>query len=127
MRDGLKSAARFPGMVHTGAARAGVENFTKTLAVEWAVFGIRINAVAPGVIRTSGTDQYPAELLEQARQATPLKRFGHPQEVSDLITFLCAPQSDFITGQVLAIDGGRGLWGDKWQIPDAVPQSPPYE
>ena len=63
-------------MVHTGAARAGVENMTMTLAVEWAQFGILVNAVAPGIIASSGTAQYPPELLERGVRETPLKRAG---------------------------------------------------
>lgn len=117
----------FPGMAHTGAARAGVENLTKTLAVEWSQFGIRINAVAPGVIETVGTKQYPPSLLKEARVANPLKRLGHEREVADLIVYLCSPQADFITGQVLRIDGGASIWGDQWPVPDDVPQFPPYE
>lgn len=117
----------FPGMVHTGAARAGVENITKTLAVEWSQFGIRCNAVAPGVIESSGTKQYPPQLLVSAKQANPLKRLGHPDEVSHLIVYLCSPQADFITGQTFTIDGGASIWGEQWPIPDDVPQYPPYE
>ncbi|MCB9595649.1 MAG: SDR family oxidoreductase [Sandaracinaceae bacterium] len=119
-------ARGFPGMAHTGAARAGVANLTKTLAVEWAQFGIRVNAVAPGVIRTSGLDQYPPELLVNAVAAIPLRRLGAAEEVSHLVVYLASPQADFITGQILYIDGGASLWGDQWPIPDQVPQSPPY-
>lgn len=120
-------ARGFPGMVHTGAARAGVENMTKTLAVEWAVHGIRVNAVAPGVIKTSGTAQYPTELLEMSRAATPLKRLGSAEETSHLIVYLASRQADFVTGQTFYIDGGASLWGSPWQIPDhEVPQYPPY-
>jgi len=120
-------ARGFPGMVHTGAARAGVENLTKTLAVEWSQFGIRCNAVAPGVIESSGTKQYPPQLLISAKQANPLKRLGHPNEVAHLIVYLCSPQADFITGQTFTIDGGATIWGEQWPIPDDVPQFPPYE
>ncbi|MBK8171206.1 MAG: SDR family oxidoreductase [Sandaracinaceae bacterium] len=108
----------FPGMVHTGAARAGVDNITKTLSVEWAHHGIRVNAVAPGMIRTSGTDQYPVELLESGRKSTPLKRLGTAEEVAHLITYLASPAADFITGQTMYIDGGQSLWGDLWTIGD---------
>ena len=66
----------FPGMAHTGAARAGVENMTMSLAVEWAQFGILVNAVAPGVILSSGTAQYPPEVLTHVIAQTPLKRAG---------------------------------------------------
>jgi citronellol/citronellal dehydrogenase len=116
----------FPGMVHTGAARAGVDNMTKTLAVEWAVHGIRVNAVAPGVIVTSGTKQYPPELLETAAKANPLHRLGTAEEVSHLITYLASRYADFVTGQTFYIDGGASLWGEQWYIPEDVPQYPPY-
>lgn len=117
----------FPGMVHTGAARAGVENMTRTLAIEWAPYGVRVNAVAPGVIKTSGTDQYPPELLELGRKASVLKRLGSANEVAHLIVYLASRQADFITGQTVAIDGGQSLYGDIWQVPDEVPQYPPED
>jgi citronellol/citronellal dehydrogenase len=116
----------FPGMVHTGAARAGVDNMTKTLAVEWSMHGIRVNALAPGVIVTSGTKQYPPELLDTAEKANPLKRLGSAEEVSHLITYLCSRYADFIAGQTIYIDGGASVWGDQWFIPDDVPKYPPY-
>jgi citronellol/citronellal dehydrogenase len=105
-------------MVHTGAARAGVENMTMTLAVEWAQHRILVNAVAPGVIKSSGTTQYPPELLEIQRTKTPLKRLGTEEEVADSILFLLAPTSGFITGATLYIDGGARLWGENWVIPE---------
>lgn len=108
----------FPGMAHTGAARAGVENLTRTLAIEWATHGIRINAIAAGTIRSSGTAQYGDDVLELARRATPVKRLGSPEEVSRLIVFLASDQNDFITGSVYGIDGGQALWGDIWTIPE---------
>lgn len=116
----------FPGMVHTGAARAGVANMTQTLAVEWATHGLRVNAVAPGVIKTTGTAQYPTELLETFRQKTPLKRLGSAEEVSHLIVYLASRFADFVTGQTYYIDGGKSLWGDGWEILEPVPQRPPY-
>ncbi|MDW8251755.1 MAG: SDR family oxidoreductase, partial [Myxococcales bacterium] len=109
-------ARGFPGMAHTGAARAGVENLTKTLAVEWAAHGIRVNAVAPGTIRSSGTIQYGEELLELSRKATPLKRLGTPEEVARVIVFLASDLNDYVTGCTYYIDGGLSLWGDIWQI-----------
>ena len=116
----------FPGMVHTGAARAGVDNMTKTLAVEWAMHGIRTNAVAPGVIVTSGTKQYPPELLDSAEKANPLHRLGTAEEVSHLITYLASRYADFITGQTFYIDGGASIWGEQWEVPEDVPKYPPY-
>lgn len=119
-------ARGFPGMAHTGAARAGVENLTKTLAIEWAQFGIRANAVAPGVCETSGTKQYPPSLLEAAVESTALHRLGHADEVSHLIVYLASKYADFITGQTFYIDGGQSLWGDQWPIPNDIPKFPPY-
>lgn len=118
-------ARGFPGMLHTGAARAGVENMTKSLAVEWAHYGIRVNAVAPGIIKTTGTEQYPPALLERGRQATPIKRLGRPAEVSHLIAYLASQAADFITGQTFYIDGGQSLWGDVFSIGEHMPGTDP--
>ena len=106
----------FPGMVHTGAARAGVENMTMTLAVEWSQFGILVNAVAPGIIRSSGTAQYPPEILERGIRETPLKRAGTIDEVAASIVFLASPAAQFITGATLRIDGAQALWGHTWEL-----------
>jgi peroxisomal trans-2-enoyl-CoA reductase len=109
----------FPGMAHTGAARAGVENLTRSLAIEWASDGVRVNAVAPGNnIRSSGTARYGEELLEITRKATALKRLGTPEEVARVIVFLASDANDFITGSVVSVDGGQALWGDIWPIED---------
>ena len=111
-------ARGFPGMVHTGAARAGVENMTKTLAVEWAQHNIQVNAIAPGIIRTTGTDQYPPELVEMSRQRTPAKRLGSPEEVADLAAYMVSDAASYVTGETWYIDGGAHLWGDTWVIPE---------
>jgi citronellol/citronellal dehydrogenase len=107
----------FPGMAHTGAARAGVENLTMSLAVEWSQFGILVNAVAPGVIRSSGTDRYPPQLLERAISQIPLKRAGTCEETAAAIAFLASPAAQYITGATLRLDGGQALWGNTWEIP----------
>jgi citronellol/citronellal dehydrogenase len=107
----------FPGMVHTGAARAGVENMTMTLAVEWAQFGILVNAVAPGIVLSSGTAQYPPQLLERGIQETPLKRAATCEEIAASIVFLASPAASFISGATLRIDGAQSLWGHTWEIP----------
>ena len=104
----------FPGMAHTGAARAGVENLTMSLAVEWAQFGILVTAIAPGVILSSGTARYPTAVLERATRQTPLHRAGSCEEVAASIVFLASPAAQFITGCTLRIDGGQALWGDTW-------------
>jgi citronellol/citronellal dehydrogenase len=111
-------ARGFPGMVHTGAARAGVENMTKTLAVEWSQHGIGVNSIAPGIIRSSGTDRYPEELVEMSRQRTPMKRLGTPGEVAELCAYLASEAASFVTGETWYIDGGAHLWGDTWILPD---------
>eukprot|EP01080_Neovahlkampfia_damariscottae_P002829 gene2829-4236_t len=104
----------FPGMSHTGAARAGVINLTKTLAIEWSPYNITINSIAPGVIdpNASGTKKYETKMMQNAINATPLKRLGSVQEISNLMTFMVLPISKFITGQCYYIDGGQSLYGD---------------
>ena len=108
----------FPGMAHTGAARAGVENLTMSLAVEWSQFGILVNAVAPGVILSSGTKRYPPEIIARSVKRTPLKRAGTVDEVAASIVFLASPAAQFITGATLRLDGGQALWGDTWDLPE---------
>lgn len=107
----------FPGMAHTGAARAGVENLTMSLAVEWSQFGILVNAVAPGIIVSSGTKRYPPEIVARGVRATPLKRAGTVDEVAASIVFLASPAAQYITGATLRIDGAQSLWGDTWELP----------
>ncbi len=98
-----------PGMGHSGAARAGMVNFTQTAAVEWGCAGVRINAVAPGWIASSGMDTYPQgmkQTIETLRGAVPLKRLGLEAEVSSAITFLLSDAAAYISGDTLRIDGG---------------------
>lgn len=102
----------FPGMIHTGAARAGVDNMSKTMAVEWGEFGVRINCIAPGIIESSGLDQYPPpiqELFDQARKAIPSGRFGTVDEVAQAVCFMASPLSAYINGTTLYIDGAQHL------------------
>lgn len=100
-----------PGMVHGGAARAGVINMTRTLAREWGPHGILINAVAPGTIDTPGLDQYDKEALRAAVERLPVPRMGTAAEVAAAVAFLASPAGDYITGEVLSIDGGEHLVG----------------
>ena len=96
-----------PGMGHSGAARAGMLNLTETAALEWAP--VRVNAVAPGWIASSGLDQYPAEMREHIRalpDKVPLGRLGTESEVSAAIVFLLSPAAAFISGSCIRIDGG---------------------
>jgi citronellol/citronellal dehydrogenase len=114
-------ARGFPGMSHTGAARAGVENLTQSLAIEWARHNVRVNCVAPGNnIRSSGTAQYGEQALEMTRRATPLRRLGSVDEVAQVIVFLASDRNDFVTGAIFRVDGGQSLWGDIWSIPDPI-------
>ena len=106
----------FPGMAHTGAARAGVDNLTKTLAIEWATHKIRINAIAPGIIQSSGLANYPPEMIKGISAKVPLKRLGTMEEVAYMTLFLASDMGAFITGETVYIDGGQRLWGDMWEI-----------
>lgn len=105
----------FAGMAHTGAARAGVANLTQSLAVEWAQKGININAIAPGIINSSGLEQYPPELKQGIADNIPQKRLGTTDEVAQLALFLASPMAAYITGETIYIDGGQRLWGDIWK------------
>ena len=113
----------FPGMAHSVSARAGVEAMSRSLAVEWAGRGVTVNCVQPGIIATPGMRQYPfwQEVVKQAARGTPAKRLGSAAEVASLVGFLASPAAAFVTGQVMAIDGGRSLWGDAWPLPDPEP------
>ena len=102
-----------PGMGHSGAARAGMLNFTETAAIEWGVSGVRINAVAPGYIASSGMDHYDPvfakEVIPRLSKISPLQRLGEEAEVSAAIVFLLSPSAAFITGSCIKIDGGSSL------------------
>jgi citronellol/citronellal dehydrogenase len=106
----------FPGMAHTGAARAGVDNLTKTLAVEWSKYHININAIAPGFIQSSGMEQYPEEFKQGMEEVVPARRLGTVDEVADVALFLSSPNVSYITGETIYIDGGQRLWGDLWKM-----------
>lgn len=99
-----------PMMGHSGAARAGMVSFTETAAVEWAPAGVRVNAVAPGFIASSGLDRYGPEVAEHIRsvhRGIPLYRLGTESEVAAAICFLLCDAAAFITGTTLRVDGGR--------------------
>ncbi len=101
-----------PGMGHSGAARAGMINLTKTAAFEWAFAKVRVNCVAPGWIASSGLDRYEGAtkaIIPELKRHVPLKRLGTEAEVSAAICFLLSPGAAFINGVTLAIDGGAPL------------------
>ncbi len=101
-----------PGTAHSAAAKAGVLSLTRTLAVEWARYGIRVNAVAPGPIRTADSDRQlwtSERVVEAVRAEIPMQRFGTPEDVAEAVGFLVSSRANYITGQVLAVDGGQWL------------------
>jgi citronellol/citronellal dehydrogenase len=101
-----------PGMVHTGAARAGVINMTTTLAAEWASEGVRVNAVAPGPILSGGLAKYPEAIQRQALDevcVTPPSRFGTESEVSAAVLFLLSPAAAYVSGDTLKVDGASSV------------------
>lgn len=118
-----------PGMAHSGAARAGMANLTKTAAYEWAQFGVRVNAVAPGWIASSGMDTYGEAvraMIPYLKQHVPARRLGTEAEVSAAICFLLSPAAAFITGVTLAIDGGAPLGNSAFPLQDHD-RSEPYQ
>jgi citronellol/citronellal dehydrogenase len=105
----------FPGMVHTGAARAAVENMTRTLSVEWARFGTRLVAVAIGQFDTETLrTKYPKPIVEGVAGTVPLGRLGREEEMAWLIAYLASPGGDFFSGCVITLDGARDNWFGSW-------------
>jgi citronellol/citronellal dehydrogenase len=101
-----------PGMGHSGAARAGMSNLTATAAFEWAHAGVRVNAVAPGWIASSGMDTYGGAIksfIPKLKNHVPMRRLGVEAEVSGAIVFLLSPAAAFISGVTLQIDGAASL------------------
>ena len=97
-----------PKMVDYSAAKAGVIGFTKALAKEVGAYGINVNCVSPGVIRTAATEQVPGEIAD-AISNQALKRSGEPQDVANAVKFLASDEASFITGQNLVVCGGRRI------------------
>jgi len=105
----------FPGMVHTGAARAAVENMTRTLSVEWARFGTRLVAVAIGQFDTETLrTKYPKAIVENVASTVPLGRLGTEEEMAWLMAYLASPAGDFFSGCVITLDGARDNWFGAW-------------
>jgi citronellol/citronellal dehydrogenase len=111
-----------PGMGHSGAARAGMVNFTQTAAVEWGNSGVRVNAIAPGWIATSGMDTYPPSMkpyILSLKDAVPLKRLGTESEISSVICFLLSEGANFISGDCIRIDGAGSQGSRVWPLAKA--------
>lgn len=117
-----------PGMGHSGAARSGMDNLTKTAAVEWASCGVRVNAVAPGWIASSGMQSYKGAVtafIPKLKDAVPLKRLGTEAEVSSAVCFLLSPGASFINGATLRVDGAASLGSPVFPLIDHE-KSKPY-
>jgi citronellol/citronellal dehydrogenase len=104
-----------PGMVHSGAARAAVENMMRTLSIEWARFGIKTVSLAAGQF---GTDtmrtKYPPEVVAAVPATIPIQRLGTEEEFAWLIAYLASPAGDFFSGTTITIDGARDNWFGSW-------------
>ncbi len=103
----------FPMMAHSAAARAGVENLTKTLSTEWGRFGVRVNSIMPGIIDSAGLKSYAPQFQEMVYaygKNNQTNRLGTEAELAAAIVFLASPGASFITGITLAVDGGESLY-----------------
>jgi len=110
-----------PQVAHTCAARAGVIYLSKSVAVEWAPLGIRVNCVSPGSIATEGLNVYPPGAAEQFGNANPLRTLGDAYDIAQAVVYAGAARTGkFVSGEVLVVDGGNQMWGDVWPggIPD---------
>ncbi len=109
-----------PGMVHSGAARAAVENMMRTLAIEWARFGIRTCALAAGQFATETLlTKYPQVVVDNLERSIPLGRAGRPEELAWLVAYLASPAGDFVSGTTITVDGARDNWAGPWP-PEAI-------
>ena len=95
-----------PGQANYSASKAGVIGFTKTIAKELGSRGITVNAVAPGFITTDMTNVLPEKVKTEVKERVPVRRLGDPEDIADLVTYLASPSASYITGQIIAVDGG---------------------
>jgi len=118
-----------PGMAHSGAARSGMSNLTMSAAFEWAQAGVRVNAVAPGWVASSGMDSYGGAvkaMIPKLREHVPLRRLATEAEISAAIVFLLSPGAAFITGITVQIDGAASLGAPLFPIMEHQ-RSQPFE
>jgi citronellol/citronellal dehydrogenase len=109
-----------PGMVHSGAARAAVENMMRTLGIEWARFGIKTVALAAGQFATETLlTKYPQVVVDNLERSIPIGRAGRPKEMAWLVAYLASPAGDFYSGTTITIDGARDNWAGPWP-PEAI-------
>jgi citronellol/citronellal dehydrogenase len=109
-----------PGMAHSSAARAGVENLMRVLSIEWARFNIRTTAIASGHFRTDALKKYPEPVQAGVARTVPLQRLGEADEQAWLVAFLASPAGDYYSGDVITIDGARDNWFGPWPPPHLV-------
>ena len=102
------------GIAHTIAARSGVIGLSRSLAVEWAPLGIRINCIAPGAIETAGWKVYTPEARAAYPRSNPMMRAGSAWDIAEACVYLSGPSGAFITGETLTVDGGGQHWGETW-------------
>ena len=95
-----------PGQANYSASKAGVIGLTRTIARELASRQITVNAVAPGFITTDMTDVLPDKVKAEVKEHIPLKRLGKPEDIADLVAYLASPGASYLTGQIIAVDGG---------------------
>jgi 3-oxoacyl-[acyl-carrier protein] reductase len=95
-----------PGQANYSASKAGVIGFTRTIARELAPRNITVNAVAPGFITTDMTDVLPEKIKTEVKERVPVRRLGTPEDIADLVCYLAGPGASYLTGQVIAVDGG---------------------
>ncbi|MDX2037617.1 MAG: 3-oxoacyl-[acyl-carrier-protein] reductase [Isosphaeraceae bacterium] len=95
-----------PGQANYSASKAGVIGFTQTIAKELASRNITVNAVAPGFITTDMTEVLPEKVKTEVKERIPVRRLGKPEDIADLVTYLASPSASYVTGQVIAVDGG---------------------
>jgi citronellol/citronellal dehydrogenase len=103
------------GIPHTMASRAGQIAVSRTLAVEWAPHGIRVNCIALGVFASPGLERYPPT-ARRSFAANPMRRLGDVHDVAEACVYLSAPSGRFITAEVLTVDGGSQAWGEFWPL-----------
>ena len=95
-----------PGQANYVASKAGIIGLTKTWAKEFGSRGVRVNAVAPGFVQTAMTEQLPEEIRQKAMDSIPLKRFATTQDIAKAVMFLASEDASYITGHILAVNGG---------------------
>lgn len=103
-----------PGVAHSLASRAGVIALSRTLAVEWAEHGIRLNCIGVGSVESTGFNNYREENIAAFSAGNPMRRVGDVQDIAEAVVYLAAPSGKFITGEVVNVDGGQTLWGELW-------------